>query len=61
MLLLIQHSRIKVSHTPPQQKNLWDTNPRFQIDTRSLSTFYKKNIFRTSCVSSTNFESVLIF
>ena len=42
MLLLIQHSRLKVSYSAPQKMKiitLWDTNPRFQIDTMSL--YYK--------------------
>ena len=33
MLVLIPHSRIKVSYSHPV--SLWDSNPRFQIDTLS--------------------------
>ena len=32
MLILIQHSRIKVGYSPPEKKTLWDSNPRFQTD-----------------------------
>ena len=45
--------------TQKKKKRLWDTNPRFQIDTLSL-TFYG-NIFRTSAVSSTNIGSIFTF